>query len=572
MRLVLTCEPADAQALNLAGAVAFAQRNWPEAERRLTAALAVDPDGDDARMNLGRLYEVTSRFEHAATAYAEIAARRVDAAEPLVRLGIVRYTQSRLVEAERAFEAALDRDPRHRLALRNLGILANAGGRYEAAVGVLESAVRAYPDDVEAWSALADSLRALRRFNEAALAARTACERDPDDAQALIVRGKVAYERGMFDEAEEALLRAAASAPERYEPPMNLGGLYHGLGRVDEAIALAARAVALAPQNSQAHFNLGLSRLLRGDFAEGFAELEWRLRESRSRESYRYLDRIPLWNGEPLEGARLLIAREQGIGDFICWSRLLPQVRARVTTVTLEAPSSLAGLYRGFPGVDELVAGVCEEERIDTFAAHVPICSLPYVLGLRGPTHPAEIPYLVADPARTARFRRRFAVLGDRLKVGLVWGGDPVHVLDRFRSCDIAAFEALADLRGIAWVSLQKGPRETELQRAPARMEILPLGPELVDFDDTAAAVAALDLVIAVDTSVAHLAGALGASVWTLHGFGKYWLWGLDGAETPWYPTMRLFRQHRPGEWGGLFADLRSALQERLRAQERSFD
>jgi hypothetical protein len=175
---------------------------------------------------------------------------------------------------------------------------------------------------------------------------------------------------------------------------------------------------------------------------------------------------------------------------------------------------------------------------------------------------------LVADPDRVAQFRRRFTALGNRLKVGIVWGGDPGHVLDRFRSCDIAEFGVLADLPGIGWVSLQKGARESELQRAPAAMEILPLGPELADFSDTAAAIAALDLVIAVDTSVAHLAGAMGAPVWTLHGFGKYWLWGIDGAETPWYPTMRLFRQHRPNEWSGLFADLRVALQERVRDGE----
>ncbi|HYZ15866.1 MAG TPA: tetratricopeptide repeat protein, partial [Candidatus Acidoferrum sp.] len=546
---------------------AFARRNWNEAERFLTAAVANDRDGDDARMNLGRVYEVTNRFEEAAAVYAEIAERRPGAAEPLVRLGIVRYGQSLLDEAERAFAAALERDPQHHLAARNLGIIANAGGRYDAAVSVLESVLVAHPEDAEAWAALADSLRALRRLDEAALAARTACERDPGGAQALIVRGKVAYERAAFDEAEESLLAAATSAPERYEPPMNLSGLYHGLGRVDEAIALGARAVTLAPQHPQAHVNLGLSRLLRGEFADGFAELEWRLRDPRARERYRYLERLPLWNGEPLGGRRLLVAQEQGIGDFICWSRLVPELQARGATVALEVPPALAGLYRRFPGVDELIAGVCGDERVDGFAAHLPICSLPHVLGVEHPTSPGQVPYLAADAARVARFRDRFAALGDRLRVGIVWGGDPVHVLDRFRSCDITAFEALADLSGIAWVSLQKGPREVDLQRAPAAMEILPLGPELADFEDTAAAIAALDLVIAVDTSVAHLAGALGAPIWTLHGFGKYWLWGLDGAETPWYPTMRLFRQHRPNEWSGLFADLRTAMQERLRAE-----
>jgi tetratricopeptide (TPR) repeat protein len=556
--------------LNLAGAAAFARRDWHEAERLFAAALAAAPRSAEAAANLARVYEVLGRFDDAVELYAGVARWRPRDPAALVRLGIVRYGQERLADAFEAFEAALRIDPMHCLAAVNGGLVASAIGRHEDAVRILRGAVTAHPDDPGAWSALADALRTSCELDEADVAARTACERAPADAQAWLVQGQVAYDRGAVVQAEEAFLRAAALASERHEPPLNLGSLYHGLGRIDEAIASATRAVALARHDPRAHVNLGMSRLLAGDLAGGFAELEWRLQDPVMREQYRRLDAWPRWNGEHLGDGRVLVSLEQGIGDFIFVSRLFPLLHERGVTATVEIPPALVELYRGAPGIDEAIAGRADPERLASFAAQLPLCSLPHVLG--GEALKARaVPYLVAGPRRVAQFRARFAALAKRFTVGIVWAGDPNHTLNRFRSCALAEFGALADLAGVAWVSLQKGAREADALTPPAGMELLGLGPELADFADTAAAITALDLVIAVDTSVAHLAGALGAPVWTLHGFGKYWLWGADGARTPWYPTMRLFRQSEPNRWDGLFAQVRSALQEAIHRRVRPF-
>ncbi|HTJ26234.1 MAG TPA: tetratricopeptide repeat protein [Candidatus Limnocylindria bacterium] len=554
----------DARALNLAGAAAFARRDWSEAERLFTAALQLVPRSAEAAVNLARVYEVLGLLDDAADLYERVGRDRPDNAAVLVRLGIVRYGQSRLEDALEAFEAALRVDPRHLTAAVNGGLVASAVGRHDDAVRLLRGAVGAHPGDVAAWTGLADALRSSGAFDDAEAAARSACEVASDDAQAWLVRGQVAYDRGAFAQAEEAFRRAAQLAPERHEPPMNLGGLYHGLGRVDDALVHLTHAVVSAPQEPRAHVNLGMSLLLAGDSAAGFAELEWRLREPAMRGHYQRLDALPRWNGESLDGGRVLIALEQGIGDFLFLSRFVPLLRARGVTTALEIPPALAEMYHHAPGIDEVLIGRAGPERLASFAAHLPLCSLPYVLGAQAAPDPHAVPYLRADPKRIASFRARFAALGKRMTVGIVWAGDPAHALDRFRSCALAEFGALAGVEDVAWVSLQKGAREADVLTPPPGFEPFALGPELADYADTAAAIMALDLVIAVDTSVAHLAGALGAPIWTLHGFGKYWLWGVEGARTPWYPTMRLFRQTEPNRWADVFADVRAALGDAL--------
>jgi tetratricopeptide (TPR) repeat protein len=554
----------DTHALNLAGAAAFARRDWSEAERLFAAALAAAPRSADAAANLARVYEVLGRLEDAAELYTAVSCWKDDDPAPHVRLGFVRYGQERLGEALAAFETALRIDPTHRLAALNAGLLASGMGRYGEAARILRSAVVAHADHAAAWYALANVLRVSGALDDAQIAAHTACEAAPNDAQAWLVRGQVAYDRGDFAPAEEAFHRAATLAPDRHEPPMNLGGLYHGLGRVQDALGCAMQAVARAPQAPRAHVNLGMSRLLAGELAVGFAELEWRLQEPGMREHYRRLQALPRWNGESLDGAPVLVALEQGIGDFVLLSRYFPLLRARGITACIEIPPPLAELYRHVEGIDEAIVGRADPDRLPSFAAHVPLCSLPHVLGVQIPTDAYAVPYLRADPVRAAQFRTRFAAMGKRITVGIVWAGDPAHALDRFRSCALTEFSALADLEGIGWVSLQKGARERDALGPPTGMELLALGPELRDFADTAAAIAALDLVIAVDTSVAHLAGALGAPVWTLHGFGKYWLWGAEGSRTPWYPTMRLFRQTEPNRWDGVFTEVRAALRDAL--------
>jgi tetratricopeptide (TPR) repeat protein len=546
------------RSLHARAIAAFARRDFTAAEAVLRTLLGEWPEDRDARFNLGYVLEAREQLDQAAAVYEPLAA--ADDGPALARLGRLRSAQGRLDEAAVALSRAYAAAPGDALLARDLGIVENLRGRYEESARILDAVVRARPDDTQAWSALADSLRALRRLDEAEAAVDEALRRDLGSLHARIVRGQLAYDRGAFDRAEAAFSRAATLVPGNPEPYVNLGVLAHGLGRVDDAVRFLQTAVKLAPEDPVAHFDLGMSLLLAGDFRAGFAECEWRMRDPRLQGTYAWGARLPLWDGSSLEGASLLVARDQGIGDFLLWGRLLSAARARGVRTVVETPPALAALYAGFGGIDELVVGSAAPERAPEFAAQLPLCSLPFVLGIDAAAIPAPIPP-VPDPVRTARFRDRFAARGARRTVGIVWAGEPAHTLDRFRSCGLDAFGALAGVPGIAWVSLQKGPAEREALAPPAGLDLLALGEELHGFDDTAAAVAALDLVIAVDTSVAHLAGTLGSPVWLLHSFGNHWLWQLERRDSPWYPSLRIFRQHEPNRWEGLFADVRAALE-----------
>ena len=452
-------------------------------------------------------------------------------------------------------------EPENDSATLSLGVAYNAAGRYEDSVRVLRGLLARRPDQSEAYHALADSLYELHRVEEAANAARAALAIDRNDIAATILLGQVECDRGNFAAAERAFNAAASKEPERYEPPMNMGVLLQRTGRLAEGLEYGKRAVDLAPSEPLAHLNYAMGLLLSGDFARGWREFEWRIVDPKMRAHFPYRDSVPLWTGERLAGT-LLISREQGMGDFILFSRFFGEVASRAGRTLVEVPRDLCALYHGFAGIEAL-EDRCDDAALKGVSAHVSLCSLPFVFGIVSAERiPSDVPYLRADERKIARFRERIhACAGNGLRVGIVWAGSPGHLLDRYRSAPVRAYEMLADLPGITWFSLQKGAHEP-MQALP----VVDLAPELHDFSDTAAALEALDLVVSVDTAVAHLAGALGRPVWLLNGFGSYWLWQLDRCDSPWYPTMRLFRQPQAGDWKGLFTQLRAALAERTRA------
>jgi tetratricopeptide (TPR) repeat protein len=547
------------RSLHTRAVAAFARRDFAAAEADFRALLALRPANRDARFNLGYVLEARGRLDEAAAAYEPLTS--TDDGPALARMGRLRSVQGHLDEAAVLLGRAAAAAPRDLGLARDLGIVENLRGRYESSVRILDAVVRAEGADAQAWSALADSLRVLRRLDEAEAAVDESLRRDLGSLHARIVRGQLAYDRGDFERAETMFRRAVELAPQSPEPELNLGVLAHGLGRLDEALRHLRRAVALAPDDPLAHFDLGITELLGADFAAGFAECEWRLRDPRVPRAPA-TDALPRWDGKGPAGT-VLVTREQGLGDFILWARLFPAARARGVRIAVECPPSLAPLYAGAAGIDELVVGGAELARTAAYQATLPLCSLPYVVGVDPTAIPPPLPVAV-DPGRTAAFRRRFAAVGaGRRTIGIVWAGEPTHVLDRFRSCGLDPFGALAGVSDVTWVSLQKGAAAAEALAPPAGLELLALGEELCDFGDTAAALAALDLVIAVDTSVAHLAGTLGVPIWMLHGFGNHWLWQLDRSDSPWYPSMRVFRQHEPNRWDRVFVDVRAALEGR---------
>ncbi len=457
-------------------------------------------------------------------------AKRAMAADP--QAGLPHYAMGRLweaagryVEAESSYRTALGFDPKHAKAHNNLGAVLHMQGKLDAALDCYRRALELDPALPEA------------NQNYAAIV------RDPR-AQELAIQG---------------YLRQTAANPNDAVAFQNLASLYERLGRYREALASFERAIALDPHRAESHFGKAQLLLLCGDYAEGWKEYEWRWRISALNSPARRFPQ-PMWNGENVDGT-VLIHGETGLGDMLQFVRYAPLLASRCAAVAVECPPPLKSLVRRVAGVKQAVA---QGETLPPFAAHVPLIRFPFIFGTTLDTIPWQGPYVGAGPERVPEWRARVETGGDaRLKVGLVWAGNPRHLADRQRSITPEALSPLARATGVRFYSLQKGGPAREAGPAPAGMELVDLTAHIRDFSDTAALVSRLDLVIAVDTAVAHLAGAMGVPVWVLLAYSPEWRNLLERSDNPWYPSMRLFRQERDGDWAGVIDRVVRELLER---------
>jgi hypothetical protein len=298
----------------------------------------------------------------------------------------------------------------------------------------------------------------------------------------------------------------------------------------------------------QAHFNLGLRLLAMGRYQEGWEEQEWRWKCKDFTSPQRHFSK-PQWDGEPLEDRTILLHAEQGFGDTLQFIRYLPLMARRAGRVIVECQAELERLLRPSCGSCEIVP---KGQPLPDFDVHCPLLSLPRIFGATMDASPVAVPYLVADPARVEAWRKKLSLSSGTLNVALAWAGNPGFKGDRTRSTTLDRLAALAKVRGVNFYSIQKGEPARQLEHPPAGMRVVDLGPELHDFCDTAAVMAVMDLVLTTDTSVAHLAGALGRPVWVMLQFAPDWRWLIGREDCPWYPSMRLFRQRSRGDWPGV--------------------
>ena len=317
------------------------------------------------------------------------------------------------------------------------------------------------------------------------------------------------------------------------------------------------RAIVLNPDYPGAHYNKALAQLLAGDYEAGFKAYEWRWRWERFPSTRPQLA-APRWEGEPRRRETVMLWGEQGTGDVIQFVRYAAMANPLCGRVVVACQSSLHRLIASAPGVDGVLERGAREDGGRPIAAWAPLLSLPRLLGTTLETVPSTVPYLAPPTGAVETWRHRLA--GPGLKVGLTWAGNPKHRNDRNRSLPLAALTALARVPGVRLCALQKGPQAVEAESPPPGMAIEALGPALGDFAETAAAIAVLDLVIAVDTAVAHLAGALGRPVWCLVPYAPDFRWLLGRADSPWYPSLRLFRQPAPGDWPAVIDAVATAL------------
>ncbi|TWA90122.1 tetratricopeptide (TPR) repeat protein [Bradyrhizobium stylosanthis] len=512
------------------------------------------PDHLDARFNLANLLVKRRHFDEAINEFRQLLLQKPDHAAAHSNLGAVLFDLRAFEESERCYREALRLNPAFAQAYNNLGILLAALGRLEEAELSLREACKLNPGFPEALNNLGDLLRVRGRSDEAEACCREALRLKPDYVSAQLNLGNALRESGRFQEAEPCYRTALDHNPVWPEALNNLGSLLFDLGRPDEAARSIRTALAQKPDYPDAHTNLAITLLLDGRFDEGWREYEWRWKQEKNKPHLRGFSQ-PLWDGGDIGDRVLLLHAEQGLGDTLQFCRFVPDIAAG-RRVILEVQRPLVPLLAGLPGIARIVA---HGDPLPAFDVHCPLLSLPLVLGTTLETIPRKTSYLRADPQRAAAWRQRLGQL-DGLRVGLVWAGNQAMGADRRRSIPLERFSALADLSDVSFVSLQKGPAAGE--PPPPGLSLHDWTEDLHDFGETAALVEALDLVVSVDTAVVHLAGALGRPVWLLNRFDRCWRWLLNRDDSPWYPTLRQFRQAEPGDWGGVLQHVRAELQK----------
>jgi tetratricopeptide (TPR) repeat protein len=504
----------------------------------------------------------TGDKEEAIALYEEIISVDQSCVQARINFGFLKQEKGELEAAIPHYREALALNPNIPQTAYNLGKIFEEQGQVEEAIAHYEQALVAEPSFVPALINLAVALQEKGELLRAIELYRRALEIQPHSWEAYNNLATVLQEQGNLEEALEYYHKALELRPDFVEAINNLGRTFLEKGAVEDAIACYRRAIHLSPNHASAHLNLSLALLLVGDLENGLAEYEWRweIKEFKTGHScviaggentvsareYR-----PLWDGSDLQGKTILLHAEQGLGDSLQFIRYAEIVKNKGGRVIVVCDQPLHRLFATVEGIDLLIV---RGERLPEFDVQVPMLSLPYALGTKLETIPANTAYL-SPPAGA-----EFTLLPDRnLKVGIVWAGNPKHRKNRQRSCSLSQFLPLLDVSGVSFYSLQKELSEAERTLLNQR-SIVDLSPHFGDFADTAAAIAKLDLVISVDTAVAHLAGALGKPVWILLAFSPDWRWLLEREDSPWYPSARLFRQHQRGDWEPVFARVAQAL------------
>lgn len=452
-------------------------------------------------------------------------------------------------------------DPENGAALRELGgLLAARGqslqgqGELGAAAECYEEAVALDPSQAPAHNNLGNVYLALGRLNDAATSFRSAIAVDASLAEAHVNLGIVLHRSGELGEAAECYRAALAAKPTLAEASLNLGHLLEERGDLAAATDSYRAAVAARPDLAEAHFNLALRLLQAGDFRRGWEEYEWRFRLPELAPFWPHANR-PRWDGADLRGKTILLYAEQGFGDALQFVRYVPLVAARGGKVVLSCSPKLMALFA-------TVAGVTAVHNAETPAPEFDLCcsllSLPSIFGTTLDTIPAATPYLHPPGDAAERWRARFAAEGSGLKVGLFWATESKNRMTPLRSLELGQLEPLARSTGVRFYSLQRGAAAA--QARPKGMTLVDLSPELADFADDAGLLANLDLIITINTATAHLAGALGRPVWTLVHYPPDWRWLEGRADSPWYPTMRLFPRGRAEPWGTVLERVGDAL------------
>jgi tetratricopeptide (TPR) repeat protein len=502
-----------------------------KAVARFRSALEINPNFFQGWFQLGLLLMKTDSIDHAITCLLTAVEICPDDARAYFRLGNALAKQNHIDLAIASYREAIRCDPNHARAHNNIGVAFSELGDFDEAICWYQKALEINPDSVEGYYNIGNALKRQNLPEKAAEYYRKFLALSPDDIEACI----------------------------------ELANVLVAQGDIEAAITYFDRALAIHSNHPVARWNRSVAHLLSGNFDEGWKDFDWRqqlpgqqVRGLKDAENNR-------WDGGSFTDKRLLIYSEHGLGDTLQFVRYLPTVKALGGAVILGTYKPLLPLLKNCEGIDHLVELPANECPSLNYDLCLPVMSLPVVFHTALETIPAQIPYLKADPLKTAAWRHRFN--HQAFRVGIVWKGSPSHANDRNRSCRLEQFLPLMNMSGILWYGLQKGPGAEEVHQIESQFMIDNLGEELEDFGDTAAVLENLDLLISVDTAVVHLAGAMGKSVWTLLPYAPDWRWQRNRDDSPWYPSMWLYRQPARGDWTSVFEQVAEDLQQLVKKQ-----
>lgn len=522
---VITLAPDLAQAHYNMGTLYYQQKNWTAAINHCRRSVDLKPRWIPALSNWAAALKQDGRYENAISVYQRVLSIEPGHRQAIINLGSLYIETGQYRQAIEFLSRAMDYRSDDHLILNNLGLAYHLTGRLDLAVDTFEAAIEAEPTYVKTYHNLGNVYLDLENMDATVIYYLKALDLTPEDAQAH----------------------------------HNMGNLY--LKQLDLINARRHFETSVKLRSDAAEFWISLSNcaLLQGDLVAGWEHFHWRYKTKHSCvNTYPYQYGVPNWDGASFQGRRLLVHCEQGIGDTIQFSRFLPLIKAYGGQVTFQLQKQLFALYENFPGVDTLQVLPDHQPRSIEEDLYISLMDVPGRLNVTLDSIPSVIPYLFADLHKRLQWRQH--IRANRLKVGIVWSGNPIHKKDKQRSCHLDHFLGLKEIKKIQIYSLQKVLTDAEQRMLSMTNGIIHLGDHISDFDDTAAAVANLDLIITVDTSVAHLAGAMGKPTWLLLPHLPDWRWMLHRTDSPWYPTMKLIRQSTPGNWNSIFDEIKRLL------------
>jgi tetratricopeptide (TPR) repeat protein len=561
-----------------------------EASRR---AIALASNFGDPYNNLGRALLEKGQVDEAILACRQAVVLLPNVPEPLYNLGNALATKGHHQEAITCFNQYLQLRPGTPELFNNLGNALHGARRFDKAIESYRQAIALAPTFVQAWSNLGNTLHEIHLEDQAIEACRQALLLAPDLVEAHSNLGNALQESGRVDESIPCYHQAIALNPLYPDAHNNLGNALYVKGQLEDAIECYKKALSLRPKYAAAlnnmanalcclgnieaaidsckkglelqpdfaagHWSLGLMLLMLGRLEEGWKEYEWRWKVRELKLSLNFPQ--PLWDGSPLNGKRILLHAEQGFGDTIQFIRYFDWVRKQGGRIVLACQPEMYDLMKVQGGCEQILT---MDQPLPQFDVHCPLLTLPKIWGTTLENIPAEVPYLKVDEEMKQKWGERMkAAAGDRLKIGIAWAGRPTHPNDRNRTFPLSMLAPLAEARNVWFCSLQKGEASKQTKNPPPGMDVVDWMEEVNNFNESSALIANLDMIISADTSVVHIGAALAKPTWVFIPFVPDWRWLLKREDTPWYPTMRLFRQPGIGKWEEPLAAVVKALKEK---------